>query len=403
MNANGVKPSLKRGVMMDIFLEDTIEKQIKEIQKIENLKDERDVIYRALQNYFEVVTKKDKISSGGRFKKTSQTSFNGSVDFLQVGNILKKTGEEKRLDRLSQNKIYGLDGAGIIWIFHNRLLPVKFSLMCISQMIAEKGEPWIDLDDLKKYAQDSAESFVERLETFPDVENKFGARSGFPRSILKMKQSNENVMDDKILLSHYRSKKRFSEQFVGRKLRVREIKSQRLLSESYNVGGACFEMGLIDAKSTDGDNLDERPKERKKTRIVVTLNEKGLKFASMKNNLLDFVYEHSETKPKEIFSVDEREFYLNEILPKFEFENMFVSELIKGGTVESSHLLKDIFEKMYMKFLKTKFPDRVNSDFKLASYGIRIRALVIMARLIEFGIFKKQPGTKSGPYVIQQV
>jgi hypothetical protein len=80
-----------------------------------------------------------------------------------------------------------------------------------------------------------------------------------------------------------------------------------------------------------------------------------------------------------------------------------VSELIKGGTVESSHLLKDIFEKMYMKFLKTKFPDRVNSDFKLASYGIRIRALVIMARLIEFGIFKKQPGTKSGPYVIQQV
>jgi hypothetical protein len=400
MATDGVKP--KRGVMLDIFLEDSVEKQIKEIQKVENLKDERDVIHHAIQSYFDKIIKNEKISDGAKFEKINQTSFDGSVDFSHLSDILKNIETDGMIERLPQNDIYGLDSAGIIWIFHNRLLPVKFSLFCLSQMIMERNDPWIDLEELKKYVQDSAENFVDRLDNFPDIENSFGVSTGFPRSFSSMKNSDKDLDDEKILLSYSRSKKRFSEQFVGRKLRLRHIQTQRMLSERYNIGGACFEMDLIYAKSVYKNNSEQNPDNptKMKTKIVITLNERGLKFASLKNNLMDFIYGHSAIKPETIFSDDEKNFYLKEILSRFEFENNFVSDLIKGGTIESSHYLKKIFEEKYIKFLKKKFPDQSLPESKWSPDTFRIRALVVMARLIEFGIFKKQPGTKSGPYIL---
>jgi predicted nucleotidyltransferase len=177
-----------------------------------------------------------------------------------------------------------------------------------------------------------------------------------------------------------------------------------MLSEGYCIGGACFEMDLIDAKSVYKNNKEQNPysSSKMKEKIVVTLNERGLKFISLKNNLMDFVYGHSATEPEKIFSDDEKNFYLNEILPRFEFENNFVRGLIKGGTIESSKYLKTVFEEKYMEFLKIKFPDKTLPPHMQSSVTFRIRALVIMARLIEFGIFKKKPGTKSGPYILQQ-
>ena len=401
MSTDSAKP--KRGVMIDVFLEDAVEKQIKEIQKVENLKDERDVIYRAIQSYFEKVTKNEIISDGVKFEKTNKTSFDGTVDFSQLSGILKNIETNGLIERLPQSDIYGLDGAGIIWIFHNRLLPVKFSLLCLSQMIMEQNDPWIDLEDLKKYVQDSAKNFVDILDNFPDIENDFGVTTGFPRSFSSIRNANKDLDVDKILLSRSRSKKRFSEQFVGRKLRLKQIQNQRMLSERYCIGGACFEMDLIHAKSVYKNNQEQNHDDstKMKKKIVVTLNERGLKFVLLKNNLMDFVYGHSSTKPEKIFSDDEKNFYLNEILSRFEFENDFVSDLIKGGTIESSNYLKKVFEEKYMEFLKIKFPDKAFPPDMRFSSTFRIRALVIMARLIEFGIFKKQPGTKSGPYVLQ--
>ena len=403
MSTDSAKP--KRGVMIDVFLEDAVEKQIKEIQKVENLKDERDVIYRAIQSYFEKVTKNEIISDGVKFEKINKTSFDGTVDFSQLSGILKNIETNGLIERLPQSDIYGLDGAGIIWIFHNRLLPVKFSLLCLSQMIMEQNDPWIDLEDLKKYVQDSAKNFVDILDNFPDIENDFGVTTGFPRSFSSIRNANKDLDVDKILLSRSRSKKRFSEQFVGRKLRLKQIQNQRMLSESYCIGGACFEMDLIHAKSVYKNNQEQNHDDstKMKKKIVVTLNERGLKFVLLKNNLMDFVYGHSSTKPEKIFSDDEKNFYLNEILSRFEFENDFVSDLIKGGTIESSNYLKKVFEEKYLKFLKMKFPDKALPEFKWSPDTFRIRALVIMARLIEFGIFKKQPGTKSGPYILQEI
>ena len=40
--------------------------------------------------------------------------------------------------------------------FHTKILPVKFSLLCLSKMIIEQESPWIDLNELKQYTLDSA-------------------------------------------------------------------------------------------------------------------------------------------------------------------------------------------------------------------------------------------------------
>ena len=97
MSTDSAKP--KRGVMIDVFLEDAVEKQIKEIQKVENLKDERDVIYRAIQSYFEKVTKNEIISDGVKFEKINKTSFDGTVDFSQLSGILKNIETNGLIER----------------------------------------------------------------------------------------------------------------------------------------------------------------------------------------------------------------------------------------------------------------------------------------------------------------
>lgn len=398
MDTGDEKP--QRGVMIDVFIEDSVEKQIKEIQKSENLRNERDVIYRAIQFYFDNITKDDIFQNSMKMKVSSKTSFDGTFDMQHLRRVMGNVEGGNMIQQLPQSDVYGLDGAGIIWIFHNRVLPVKFTLMCLSKMIVEQNDPWVDLDDLKKYTQDSAEHFADMLSNFHDVEILRGARTGFPKTMSSIRNTGETLDDDKILLSQSRSKKRFSEQFVGRKLRIK--RTQNSADGSSPVAGACFEMGLIHAKSAyaDSENHVSKNTANPKKKISVTLTEQGMEFASLKNNLIEFVYGRSETVPEKIFLESEKNFFLNEILPRFEFENNFVKYLLDGGTVESSNQLKGDFEKMYTEFLRTKFPDEVTGDLKWSPDTFRIRSLVTMARLIELGIFKKQPGTKSGPYIL---
>jgi hypothetical protein len=399
MVTDSAKP--KRGIMIDIFLEDAVEKQIKEIQKVEHLKDERDVIYRAIQSYFNKIIKNEKILDVGLFENINKTSFDGVVDFSQLNSILQNIETDGLIERLPQSDIYGLDGAGIIWIFHNRILPVKFTLLCLSKMMLEQNSPWVNLEKLKKYTQDSADGFIDRLEKLSTADKNFGVSVGFPISLSKIRQKMtkkeiDGISHDQLLLSHSRSKKRFSEQFIGRKLRVNG--NGRLPSEHFNMGGAIFEMGLIHAKEDFENPSDDSGKQKRK--IFVTLTERGQKFTSLKNDMIDFIYGHTEIDPKKIFSDEEKNFYLDEILPIFEFENYFVKNLINDDTSKSSKKLKEDFEKDYVKFLTNKFPDQPLPEYKWSPYTFRIRALVMMARLIEFGIFKKQPGTKSGPYIL---
>ena len=369
---------LSSGSMLNIFLESNILEQIKKIQKNQNLKDERDVIIHAIEKYYEKMNSNIPKQQDNLDNEFSRKIFDGKLDLEKLEEILVLIKSENLIKKLPQHEIYNKSGAGMIHRFQTKILPVKFSLMCLSKMIIEQNNPWIDLNEFKNYASQSAKIFIKKFD-YSLIHTKFKVKTGFP--IVKV---NEFKSEDDIHLLLARSVKRFTEEFVGRKLQKHK---------DVQIGGALFEMSLIEAKIIDDENI------KKTGNIYVTLSESGKEFVSYKNQLIDFVFENTQNEPSSIFSQQEREFYLKKILPEFNFENNFVKYLMKNQEIEHSRQIKKWFEEEFVAFYKSEFPE---DHMVLQENTIRIHSNTIMSRLMEFEIFTKDPQSKSGPYTRMQ-
>ena len=369
---------LSSGSMLNIFLESNILEQIKKIQKNQNLKDERDVIIHAIEKYYEKMNSNIPKQQDNLDNEFSRKIFDGKLDLEKLEEILVLIKSENLIKKLPQHEIYNKSGAGMIHRFQTKILPVKFSLMCLSKMIIEQNNPWIDLNEFKNYASQSAKIFIKKFDSSL-IHTKFKVKTGFP--IVKV---NEFKSEDDIHLLLARSVKRFTEEFVGRKLQKHK---------DVQIGGALFEMGLIEAKIIDDEN------KKNSGNIYFTLSESGKEFVSYKNQLIDFVFENTQNEPSSIFSQQEREFYLKKILPKFNFENKFVKYLMKNEEIEHSRQIKKWFEEEFGAYCKSEFPEE---QIVLQENTIRIHSNTIMSRLMEFEIFTKDPQSKSGPYTRMQ-
>ena len=369
---------LSSGSMLNIFLESNILEQIKKIQKNQNLKDERDVIIHAIEKYYEKMNSNIPKQQDNLDNEFSRKIFDGKLDLEKLEEILVLIKSENLIKKLPQHEIYNKSGAGMIHRFQTKILPVKFSLMCLSKMIIEQNNPWIDLNEFKNYASQSAKIFIKKFDSSL-IHTKFKVKTGFP--IIKV---NEFKSEDDIHLLLARSVKRFTEEFVGRKLQKHK---------DVQIGGALFEMGLIESKIIDNEN------KKNSGNIYVTLSESGKEFVSYNNQLIDFVFENTQNEPSSIFSQQEREFYLKKILPKFNFENKFVKYLMKNEEIEHSRQIKKWFEEEFGAFCKSEFPEE---QIVLQENTIRIHSNTIMSRLMEFEIFTKDPQSKSGPYTRMQ-
>ena len=388
--------SSNSGSMYHIFLETKLIEIINQIQKNENLKDEGEVIAHLIQDYG-----KKNIAQLDQFETNiSQTTFyerrvptvtvgaskfDGNIQFQKLEKILASIKSENVIKKLPQHEIYGLSGVEMIHRFHTKILPVKFSLMCLSEMIVEKDNPWVSLTELKTYTLHSAKIFIEKFNSSA-IRNKFKVNIGFPR------QEPEEYKDSvHSYLSYERSSKRFTEQFVGRKLQKHE---------GTQMGGACFEMGLIEAKALTYEEEKARGLSNTGSRkIYVTLGKNGKEFVSYKNDLIDFIYNSKENEPDSIFSQQEREFYFKKILPKYKFEKMFVEHLMKYRQIEHTREIRMWFEEKFLEFCNSEFPD---VKVPLNENSVRMYSNTIMNRLIEFDVFTKDPESKSGPYTRMQ-
>ena len=384
--------SSNSGSMYHIFLETKLIEMINQIQKNENLKDEGEVIAHLIQDYG-----KKNIAQLDQFETNiSQTTFyerrvptvtvgaskfDGNIQFQKLEKILASIKSENVIKKLPQHEIYGLSGVEMIHRFHTKILPVKFSLMCLSEMIVEKDNPWVSLTELKTYTLHSAKIFIEKFNSSA-IRNKFKVNIGFPR------QEPEEYKDSvHSYLSYERSSKRFTEQFVGRKLQKHE---------GIQMGGACFEMGLIEAKALTYEEEKARGLSNTGSRkIYVTLGKNGKEFASYKNDLIDFIYNSKENEPDSIFSQQEREFYFKKILPEYKFEKMFVEHLMKHKQIEHTREIRMWFEEKFLEFCNSEFPD---VKVPLNENNVRMYSNTIMNRLIEFDVFTKDQESKSGPY-----
>jgi len=384
--------SSNSGSMYHIFLETKLIEIINQIQKNENLKDEGEVIAHLIQDYG-----KKNIAQLDQFETNiSQTTFyerrvptatvgaskfDGNIQFQKLEKILASIKSENVIKKLPQHEIYGLSGVEMIHRFHTKILPVKFSLMCLSEMIVEKDNPWVSLTELKTYTLHSAKIFIEKFNSSA-IRNKFKVNIGFPRQ--ELEEYKDSVHS---YLSYERSSKRFTEQFVGRKLQKHE---------GIQMGGACFEMGLIEAKALTYEEEKARGLSNTGSRkIYVTLGKNGKEFVSYKNDLIDFIYNSKENEPDSIFSQQEREFYFKKILPEYKFEKIFVENLMKHKQIEHTREIRMWFEEKFLEFCNSEFPD---VKVPLNENNVRMYSNTIMNRLIEFDVFTKDRESKSGPY-----
>ena len=369
---------LRHGSMLNIFLESNLLEQIKKIQKNQNLKDESDVVIRAIQYYYEkIISDVTKFQKPRDLEELNLTNFDGKLDHEKLEKILALIGTEYLIKKLPQHEIYNMSGAGMIHYFQTKILPVKFSLMCLSKIILNQNKQWIELNEFKNYTLESAKMFLKKLNS-SSIQTKFKVTSGFPN--IKNNDFKSNS-DPYLLLA--RSGKRFQEEFVGRKLQKHE---------GVQIGGACFEMGLI--KATRSNNELEY-KERNLSKIYVTLSDSGKEFASINNQLIYFVFNNTQKEPFSIFSQEERVFYFKKILPKYDFENKFVKYLMEHEVIQHSSNIKEWFKEEFTTFCKSEFPEM---KFVMKENNIRIQCNTIMGRLMEFGVFVKDPKLKSGPY-----
>ena len=382
------------GYLYHIFLESEYNKIIKNIQNIENLKDETDVIIFLIQNYAkknikqqDLIEHKISQSPNSYIKNLSsidtfdKLGFNGNIELEKLEKILSSVEYTNSIKKLPQHEIYNISSAGLIHGFQNKILPVKFNLMCLSKMIVENDSPWISLNEFKKYTLKSVEIFLERYNYSP-IYNKFKVNTGFPSKKISHKDFDDSYESFK------RSSKRFVEEFVGRKLQKHE---------GVQIGGACFEMGLIDAKTLSYD-MEENSKDfnnKKNREVYVTLSEIGKEFVLYKNDLIDYIYNYNKIKPETIFSKQERAFYFKKILSQFKFENNFVEHLMKYDKIRHTREIQIWFKERFLKFCDSEFPEVI---VRLSNSHVRIYSNTIMNRLIEFGVFVKDPKLKSGPY-----
>ena len=270
---------------------------------------------------------------------------------------------------------------------------------------------WIYLNDLKH----KVAKLVRAFNSVREIPTKFGI------------PHNEKPSDIKSNMTYEKAVNNFVKRYVGYHTKKRD-QTDKILK------GACWEMGLLNAKVEEIDKEWGRTKrghyyKNVKHDVFVSLSDLGKEFVGMQNPGLE-TYRDESLITSIPFSRDEIDLYLEKILPKFDFESKFVQELREIEGKFNTTDLKHKFNELYLPWLFENHPgsyknlsdnilncsncshphqsDDQNScsdsdcdciKYEFSNYT-RINALAIVNRLIELGICKKAPGKKTGPYEI---
>ena len=298
------------------------------------------------------------------FENHSEMSVHSLSDrtFKTLESLMEQGNDN--LQVYPQDKIYGEESAGLIWIFHNRFLPIKIVLNIVAQIMARENKTWLNLDDFSDEIAKNIEKFVREIyqntsldssvhQGFPLpqealVERYEKMRKERPKSFRNNVRGLRGSVDDKIrqLVStrQLSSRLRFFSQFVGKST----MKDHGLV-----YSGACFEMGLLAARG-------------EKRELEITLSQRGLEFTKLKNPVISFA-DGEKQNSKETFSKEERHFIKKEIVARYELEEIIVERILKmrkeildGNQTEISKQARMIFEQEKKNYLIQKFPETID-------------------------------------------
>lgn len=252
----------------------------------------------------------------------------------------------------------------LIWSFYNRFLPVKIVIYRLATLL--KGNlAWIELTDLQTLSYNLATKISEGLREYEeqyDLARNQRLSTGLPTPESERERVKKIREKRKIVEKIESNRKRFMEQFVGRKIRSEGIDQ---------FSGACFDMGLLAVRFT-GNN------------VSVNLTQTGKEFSLFRNPVIE------DKKMDVAFSHEEVRFILEKIIPKFKFEKIIIDKILKElkNNKLSSDEINDIFKEEKMKFLKEKGESVIMIEKKTDEGTIVRERVATMSRLSELGLVK---------------
>ena len=368
------------------------------------------------------------------YKKKARSAFlDKPTDIVAYGSHKNKividtnfdTGvhtKTEHIDPGSAKKLYSQKSDGLIWYWHNRILPIKWLLRWIllytirkeKTQSMESSHPWIDLGDLRDYIEYERLPYVDKLRDNESLEYEMISRSsrlahrdifvGFPSIKEKFTDRTSDFPKQKETVKQKAANKRFLDQFIGKAVRVAKSGSKhRGTSPRWIASGACFEMEFMTMKivgmehkpgSTASNETIRKqilayPLEPNKSSsgfdelyFQVALTPTGVKFATMENKLLDaleysiFPDRHPDLLeiPKDEL-VDERGNKFKEIEVFSEKETKFIIE----------H-----FSKLERYSLESRIIDGLLSVGRKKSTGIRITMDDYHKEIFDFAVGSKK-------------
>ena len=176
------------------------------------------------------------------------------------------------------------------------------------------------------------------------------------------------------------SNNRFLDQFVGRELTSKDVNRK--------VAGACFEMNLMKAGSWDEDSA-----------LQVTLTELGKEFLALDYTETTDTYnpiyrqlfglDALGTPIENIFSELEADFIIQNIIPKFELEDIVIKEFLALPKKTSVDEIVDIFRDLQKEYLEEKNPEGYKERQDYIEKNVTAMSTTIMTRLVELGKVKR--------------
>ncbi len=333
------------------------------------------------------------------------------LDFLKIEDVPKTKLDENILNL--QYDLYGPGTSGLIWIFHNRFLPVKIALYNLGLLISSKKNNWIDFNDWKTSTANYAESISNKLYKY---ETPFNV--GLPMAKHKIeskfvKKRNKEVL---IFTKSEASKKRYADQYVGR-----SIKKEKLNKEIFS--GACYEMGLIQIKK--GTSAED---------LKVALTQQGKDFVLFENPIIKRYRKDSfEGIENEVaFSKKEIDFILEHIISKYPLEKQVIDNILnlknkKFKNNDITNTFKDLkikynkeiiseeelteiskryeaeIEKKFMKdFPKKEFllSPKTTMDWIISRY-LELQPIGVLGKMIELGLISREYEGREANYTIK--
>ena len=321
----------------------------------------------------------------------------------EICNMLNKNDIKSHVT----SQLYGEEYLGLIWNFHNRMLPVKLVLHVIAYNIVKNGRT-MDFEAVRSIvgiqAVDFARMIYDRGEKVRLDSEKNGKSysllTGFPRTQLMVaelpkirKIKNPGNRKNKTKQTAEESKEFFVNKILGNEVKINKKKIDEVNyfknpdnAHKSKFSGACFEMGLVVVD--------------RNSQLVLT--ELGCEFAGLPNPLLENLRQGKSGNKGKILGEEEVEFIIEKIVMKqdqFGLEYILIKNILETQGIlsitEIMAMLRDVQED-YIK--QNRVTERGDERGKGLIMHRQQKATTTAMRLVEMGLLERLDEPKDGDY-----